>query len=224
MRPQRPTSVFVIGILHLIGGGMGLLNFLCLAGMYGLLLLVFRRPGAPANPTLDQEIYLHEHVPSYTAFTVAWWLLYVVLGVLLLAAGFGLCRMRPWARRLSVVYACLSIVSKILYVVYFLAVLRPAFADFVAAKGNLYPPPALSVQEWTFYSMPISSAVIMIYPAIVLVIMLMPSTVRAFAGAGAAGADEHDEGWPAREGPGPEPELAAGPEERPAPGDDRITR
>jgi hypothetical protein len=224
MRPQRPTSILVIGILHLIGGGMGLLSFLVLVGMYGLLLLVFRRPGAPANPTLDQELYLHEHVPSYTAFTVAWWSLYVVLGVALLAAGFGLCRMRPWARWLSVGYACLSIVSKIVYIVYFLALLRPAFANFVAEKGSLYPPPALTIQEWTFYSMPISSALIMIYPAVVLYVMLSPSTGRAFAAAGAAGPDEHDEGWKGPEGPGPEPAVAPGPEERPAPGDDRITR
>jgi hypothetical protein len=192
MPKYRPTPVLVIAILHLVGGGLGLFFSLC--GCAGLLMgsafSSFPMPTAPARPGQPSpppppgpgEVmkFYNENVPGYQAFTIGSLAVSFLLDGMLLAAGVGLLNMRPWARVLSLVYAPISIVNRLVAFVYQLVLVVPATEKLYAQN------PALAGMS-SFMSITsvlglVVSLLFIIYPLTVLVILLMPSTAAAFRG------------------------------------------
>ena len=213
MRRHRTTPILVLAILHLIGGGLGLIGSLCGCGglLMGNALGSFKpptfpaRPGQPPPPSFNDPMkYLNDHVPGYRAFTIVSLALSFLLGIMLISGGIGLLNMQPWARWLSLVYAPISIVVRVGEFVYQLVWVMPAtnalYAKSMAATGfaSLM---TISSEIGLFVNL-----LFVIYPITVLIILLLPSTAAAFRGEAPvrgedAGAEEMDENEPRREPP-----------------------
>jgi hypothetical protein len=126
MPRKRPTAVFTIAVLHLVGGGLGLL-----AGVCGGFILALRA-NAVNNGTGDTMTeYLDANVPSLQAVMMLDLGVDVLLSLLLLVAGLGLLSMQLWARGLTVFYAILSIGHKIGYVVFQIGFVFPVLNEFL---------------------------------------------------------------------------------------------
>lgn len=193
MRRQPTTAILVIAILHLVGGGLGLLGSLC--GCGGFLMAdsfssitpgtptLQTRPGQLPPPPNPKEVmqYLNDNVPGYFTFTIASMALSFLLDIMLLSGGIGLLKMQSWARWLSLaVYAPLSILFHVASFVYTLVWVMPAtqalYAKFTAAMG-LSSFMTLSTGIGAF-----GALLVVIYPIAVLIVLLLPSTTAAFRG------------------------------------------
>ena len=97
---RRRTAVTVFGILNI---GFGVLGIF---GLLGTMLVFAMIKDTTSNPVIQ---LIHNN-PAYAA----WMNLSIVLGlaarVVLLAAGIGLLKLKPWARMLSIAYAIYAIV------------------------------------------------------------------------------------------------------------------
>lgn len=212
MPNYRPTPVLVIAILHLVGGGLGLIFSLCgCAGLFmGSALSSMTlptapvRPGQPAPPPPPgpNEImkFYNENVPGYQAFTIGAIVVSFLLDGMLLAAGIGLLNMRPWARGLSLAYAPISIVNRVFAFIYQLVFVMPATEKLYAQNPVLAG--MSSFMTITTGVGLVVNLLFIIYPIAVLVILLMPSTAAAFRGQApvrAEGASEEasdsDDSW-----------------------------
>jgi hypothetical protein len=185
---KPPTAVYVLAILHLVGGGLGLLGVLA----NGALLAVNASkaapaaPGRPVNPQDPGALQQHyaDKVPAFHVYQACELALGLLLSALLLAGGVGLLKMRPWGRTLSLVYAPLSIATHLVALVYGLAFIIPATREFfeLAAKQNPQLGPAVVAGEVGGYIGLFFGTVVIIYPIVVLVILLRPSIAAAFRG------------------------------------------
>jgi hypothetical protein len=193
MRRQRTTAILVIAILHLVGGGLGLIGTLC----GGATLLIMpslssfmpptppARPGPPplpAQPPGYNEMmdYMNDNVPGYRAFLIGTLAVNFLMDVMLLSAGIGLLKMQPWARWLSLIYAIISILVHIGSFVYNLLWVIPATQ---ALYANFTTMPAFSsLMTITSEVGAFLTLLIIIYPIVVLIILLLPSTSAAFRG------------------------------------------
>jgi hypothetical protein len=120
-----------------------------------------------------------ERIPLYRAYSITNRVLSILFCILLVAAGLGLLAMQSWARWLSVAYAVLSILANLGVFVYTIAFFIPA--DHEAFRRV----PPQSDQEQLAYNIanvvaPAGPCVMMLYPAVVLVVMLLPSVGAAF--------------------------------------------
>ena len=112
---QRPTSVTVFGILNIVFAAFGVLGLIASIALFFM-------PGNSNNPVIK---IMNEN-PAYAT----WLKVCIPLGLLsctaLLAAGIGLLRLKPWARKLSIGYAIYAIVFGILgMVVNFIFLVEP---------------------------------------------------------------------------------------------------
>lgn len=202
MRRHRTTPILVFGILHLVGGGLGLLGSLC--GVGSLLMVnsigsftpptIPARPGQPQlpmPPSGDQLMkQLYDTVPGYRAFTIGSLTFDFLLEFMLIAAGIGLLTVQPWARWLSLVYAPISILIRLGSFFYSLIWVLPATRAVYANNPALAGFSALAT---------ISSGIgvfmtllFILYPIAVLIVMLMPSTAAAFRGEAPARGEDGD--------------------------------
>src|SRR4051812_34623792 len=158
MRRKRPTIVFVLGILHLVGGGLGLACGLCL-GINQVLqaTLIASMPPAPPpraaaqplqpgaatqDPTLAIHRQIQQTVPYYLVYSACALGFSLILDVLLLVCGLGLLNMWSWSRPASLVYAWLSLLHKVCCTVYLVAVYFPtanAIVDKQAQQPGMVP-------------------------------------------------------------------------------------
>lgn len=212
MRRQRTTPILVIAILHLVGGGLGLIGSLC--GCGGLVMTnalssaiptVPQRPGQPPPPpsAADAMKYYNEHIPGYRAFTFGGLALSLMLDLMLLAAGIGLLNVQPWARWLSIVYAPISILNRLASFVYQLVWVLPVTQELYAknpAMAGMSSIVSISGGIGLFVSL-----LFVLYPISVLVIMLLPSTAAAFRGELPAREDDFPEDEGEEEAPWREP-------------------
>lgn len=203
MRRQRTTPILVIAILHLVGGGLGLLLSLCTVG--GLVMTSTlgsitpppsfpTRPGQPAPPmppTADQIMkQMNDQIPGYRAFTVGSLASSFLLDFMLLTAGIGLLSVQPWARWLSLVYAPLSILNRLGSFLYSLIWVLPATKALYANNPGL-----AGFSSFATITSGISlffSLTLIAYPIAVLIILLMPSTAAAFRGETRIRSNEED--------------------------------
>jgi len=174
---SKPTAVVVLAILHLVGGSLDLLITLgslamsaASKGQGGL--------GAANARQLGQAL---ETIPAYHLVVGVQIGLNILLDVMLLSAGFGLLGLRPWARTLSLVYAPLSIVLRILSTVWTVVWMMPVMTAVLQEQmgGNPQAGPILEVAQYVGVCF---SLVFLAYPIVVLVILTRPAIVAAFRG------------------------------------------
>jgi hypothetical protein len=200
---QWPTSILILAILHLVAGGFGIFG-----SCYSVVIMATAcsasspatvvtpaptnqpgRPSTSAPPSASQIMkYYEEHIPGYKAFTFTALAVDLVLDLMLLASGIGLLLMHPWARVLSLIYAPLSILFHVISFAYQLIFVMPATHDIFAQMSSVGPMGSL-LAAITDISLIVSSLVI-IYPIVVLILLLRPSTVSAFRGEAPSKTDE----------------------------------
>jgi hypothetical protein len=188
MRVKRPTSVVVIAIFHFIFGALGLLWGLF--QMVGAVVIYSQpKPAAvapnPNQPTiLAIQPYLHARAPYWREANLLAALTGLFLSVVLLADGVGLLFCQRWARFVAIGYGALSILYQVCWLLYAILCLLPiqlAFYDALPAAA------AQAQAEKTGGRIGVACGSLLpvlglIYPAIVLVVMLLPSVAAAFQG------------------------------------------
>ena len=65
----------------------------------------------------DMEDLMGRKIPHYKSWQYFGLSLGLLSGTVMLASGIGLLKMRPWARRLTIIYACYNILNTIVTVV-----------------------------------------------------------------------------------------------------------
>jgi hypothetical protein len=164
---HRPTSVTVFGILNLIFGGLGMCGLVFLA-----ILMFVPIEGFDPNSGMGP---LEEH-PVFQAYQQISVGLGFVSSIVLIAAGIGLLRLRPWGRTLSIVYAGYAIVSTILGTIINFAVMMPIMMQQAeAAEG-----PARAAAMGGAIGGSVGGCVGLIYPVLLLYFMLRPHVRAAF--------------------------------------------
>jgi hypothetical protein len=181
-------AVLVIAILHLVFGGLGLLCTVCggLMDLAGAQKALAQAGDAQQQQMAQQQrrkevterVHM-ERIPLYQAYSVTNRVLSTLFCIVLVAAGIGLLLMQSWARWLSVGYAVLSILTNMGVFVYTIAFFIPA--DHEAFRRL----PPQSDQEQLAYNIanvvaPAGPCVMMLYPAVVLIVLLLPSVGAAF--------------------------------------------
>jgi hypothetical protein len=207
MKRRRPASVLTLGILHLVGGGLGLIVVFC-AGL-GLVMQASAASGAlgpPAQQDVGMRLRLAvmQAVPSFQPVEIGDVLLRLLLALMLLAFGAGLLMMQPWARWGSLVYAGLSVVEKLFLLGYQLFVVWPVADAWVQREALSQPAGFAFGAKLGFFGNTFFQAAFIIYPLVVVVILLLPAVGRAFS---EPARDERrrrgrDEDWEEREDEG----------------------
>lgn len=162
---QRPTSVTVFGILNIVFAAFGI---------FGLIfsIALFYLPADTNNPVIK---LIHES-PAYAA----WIKVCIPLGLLscavLLAAGIGLLRLRPWGRTLSIAYAIYAVVFGLVgTVVNFIFVTQPMIEQAHQQQG-----PQAAGAMGAVIGGSIGGCFGLIYPVLLLIFMLRPVVAAAF--------------------------------------------
>ncbi len=195
-KPERPSSVLVIAILQICFGSLGLLFNLCGGAMQaaGGAKMFAPPPGAAAQAPPDVEAMMQARVPYYKAYQMSALALGVVAGAVMLVGGIGLVKMRPWARPLTIGYACynivITIVGFVMNVIVNGPVMKEVYAELrkdpnIARMGGL-----MDITEAAATIMAYGSLVLLVYPIVLLTVMFLPSVREAFRAAGSPGPDE----------------------------------
>lgn len=187
MERNRPTSVLVIAILHFVIGGTGALCNLCATVqlVVGSQVASF---GNPQQAKQQQQIEeaLTAKIPGYRIHQVislaASWL----FTALLIVAGLGLLQMQMWGRTLSLVYAVLSLLHKIVTAIYIYVLVLPAYRDVFRLIDMPNKQAAQVAETIAMVTAGVTPPIMMIYPIVVLIVMLLPSVSAAFRSGGRA--------------------------------------
>jgi hypothetical protein len=192
MNPQqRPTAVLVMAILNFVWGGWKLMGFLCGGlGLLFILVLVKNLPAPPAgpggtvspNPMADMW-GMYESVPGFFPYTLVTTVVGLGMETLLIVAGVGLLKLRPWARSACLVYSVYTIFITLVGTVYTIVWVKPAilrwFEEHSPVPGAA--PPTMFMSGGLSDLLSILGAVIgMAYAVALLVVMLLPHVRAAF--------------------------------------------
>lgn len=188
MRPQRPAAVVTIAVLNFVFGGLGILSFLCL----GLLAALFfslssGNPSGPGDP-FAVVTDMFSHVPYFMEYTLITGTLGTIMAIVLIASGFGLLNLRPWARTACFIYAGYSIIQTIVGLVYNITIANPAMAEWqrthVRGGAGMSGNEAMSGVSSVFGAM-----LGMAYAVAILIVLTRPHVVAAFSGQSDSGMD-----------------------------------
>jgi hypothetical protein len=185
----------VFGALGIVGGlcgGAGLL-FLFKAMPKFAAQAQAARPGTPPMP--DFFALLDKHVPGFVTYIWVSLGIAALMGMLLVACGIGLLKMRGWARWGSILYATVTILMQLAGVYFQLTSnMGPAMAAYqreledwqqqMTPGRPVVQNPALAMYEnpTLTTALSIGGALFnMAYPIVLLVILLRPNVRAAFA-------------------------------------------
>ena len=188
MQPQRPPAVLVIAILSMIGGVIGMV-----CHTYGSLSPWVESALSKAwedSPDDDESPNNADDEPAVsigeTWSKKAEWGLSVydlLLSTLMMVVGLGLLAMREWARKLALICAALIIVSSVAGI----AVTTYGWSQ-PADSADIDDDEPAGLDDFTRvtkilgYIMDVSERILWLaYAVAVLVILLRPSTIAAFA-------------------------------------------
>src|SRR5262249_39013639 len=93
----------------------------------------------PPDLAARQQRFLDQAIPYYPAVQVAQAAPWGVLAAMLVVAGVGLLRMRPWGRKLSLAFGIGAIVYQLAALVFMLGFMIPAMNDFYAQMQQEFP-------------------------------------------------------------------------------------
>ena len=103
---NRPTSVLVFAILHLILGGLG---------VFGLAFELARRLGVFTLPTEGNPVYqLMEDNAAFNLYNDIMQVVGAAAVVVLIASAIGLLKMKPWARTVTIAYGVYSLATYVM--------------------------------------------------------------------------------------------------------------
>lgn len=165
---QRPTSVTVFGVLNIAFGILGILatamNILSLA-MLGT--QAGSMPSGVFNPMSHplMSLWMKINIPVG-----------IVVNIVLVAAGIGSLRLRPWARKASILYAAFAIFVTIVGVIINSVVMIPMMSGLDPAKPNSM------AMMFGFIGGTVGALLGLIYPTLLWYFYTRPHVVAAFEG------------------------------------------
>lgn len=189
---NRPASVTVFGVLSIVFGTLGLLGTAFGAAMLIILKSSPQRPGSPNNVFMPN---LHPVADAWTMIGIP---LGMVFTIVLIVSGIGLLRLRPWGRKLSLIYVVYTLISVAIGVVIQAVFVIPATLEQARALNT---PEANGAFIGAIIGMA-SAGIGLIYPGLLWYFMTRPHVLVAFGlrNAPAEGAN----GWAAGSGALPE--------------------
>jgi hypothetical protein len=197
MARKRPARIVVFGILNLIGGGWDLL--VCFIGCLGLVAVGTGRTPAPrpgAAPDMSSTTtYIFAHAPHYKAFLTVDAGLEFLLGLLLIVAGIGLLMMQGWGRWVSLAYVPLALIGRLVNFVYRIAFVVPLISEFYekgVKSGTTQEAAATGAKVGAIGALVFQLA-FCLYPLVLGMFMLLPSTAEAFRPRGRKRRDRYEE-------------------------------
>lgn len=163
---QRPTVVTVFGILNIVFAAFGL--FGALASV-----MLFAAAGTNSNNPVVQIIQNNPGYATWLKFSIV---MGVVVCAVLLAAGIGLLKLKPWARTISIIYAIYAIVMVFVggAVNYFFLV-----QPMLQQSQHQHGPEAAGAVGGAVGGM-FGSCFGLIYPVLLLIFMMRANVVAAF--------------------------------------------
>src|SRR5579884_853918 len=188
MPQKRPVAVVVVAVFQLLFGVLALLDSAStLAGLDRTVAAAGQVSTSKKESVsvADVEKRLEQNVPGYGVIKQASVGLEGVLAVMMIASAIGLLRLRPWGRVLALVYAVLSIVSRLGYLAWFLATVPPVVSAFgkelAAAGGDL----AELTGTWfpiAYVGLQVVMSLSVLYPIIVLIVLSRRRVRAVFTG------------------------------------------
>lgn len=163
---QRPTGVTVFGILSIVLGIFGLMGIVF--GVVFMVLSGFIETGP--NPVLDAM----QGNRGYQVFSFVSMVLGAVFTTLLVVAGVGMLKMKPWSRKLSVVYSLYAIVSAIAGLIINVTLV------FGPALNEAAPGPDRMGLMFGMISTIVGSVIGVIYPVALLIYCWRRQTIATF--------------------------------------------
>ena len=142
-----------LAVLNIIFGAVGLF------GLFRLIILLIMPPA-----WMGRDYALMMSIPGYKTYAMVGGILQVSMGVLLLACGIGLLRLRDWARKGSMIYAAIAVVTVVITVL-FLAWLIPAME---AAGVSSFQVDMMRVSGFT------GPVLGLVYPVVLLALLTRP--------------------------------------------------
>ena len=202
-KPDRPTAVLVIAIFHFIIGGLGVISSLCfgilmliLAALFNVAISEMQKKDPQEAKLLEDFIGSFANIPGLIPYLIGSTVISLILAVVLIVAGFGLLKMRGWARTASILYAVVALLMTVGGGLYSIAVINPAVEKAnqellqkieAHAKAKGRPVPAQQQNPFAnnpfinagsgIFGMAMGSA----YPIAVLIVMFLPKVTAAFA-------------------------------------------
>jgi len=154
VKQRRSGGVTALAVLNIIFGGLGLLS------LFNLIILLITPP-----TWMGRDYALMLSMPGYRTYIMVSGILQVGLGVLLLACGIGLLRLRDWARNGSMIYAAIAVVTVVINTVLLLAWQIPAME---AAGVSSFQVDAMRVSVFT------GPVLGLVYPVVLLALLTRP--------------------------------------------------
>jgi hypothetical protein len=187
MPAKRPTIISVIGILNIVLGSLGLLTNVC-CGVVGLIFLkVVTDMKPPADPNLAQmfaQIKKQNEMQGNFGLQLTNIGMATVTGTLLLVCGIGFMKMKPWARRVGLVYGAIGLLWAIALPFIHAQVvgqtLEKVNEDIRAKTGQSNP----LLESPAFANVALVMGLIfnLAYPVTMLILMLLPAVKTSLAG------------------------------------------
>ncbi|HEV3236893.1 MAG TPA: hypothetical protein VGZ25_07885 [Gemmataceae bacterium] len=183
MKRARPAIIMVFAILHLVFGGLGIFIDIC-SGITQASggAKVFTVGNNPQQVEQQQTIQttIEDRLPAYKAYMYGSLAVSFFLSTSLLVAGIGLLSMKPWARILSLVYAFVSLLEKIVRVIYSVMFLLPVYDEILTKLAEDRNQPFLATGMKFGLILGVAMIfVTMIYPLAVLIAMLTSTARKA---------------------------------------------
>jgi hypothetical protein len=207
MNRTRPTVVLVFAVLNIVFGSLALLIVSC-GAVFQLIVNRLAVSGAATSGALKDLVESSQkvqeamqlEVPGYTLITRVGLVMAFALTIAMIVGGIGLLRMKPWGRRLTIVWAGTLVLYQIAQTIYQVALVLPVqlrLQQEIMAK-QAGQGPDLSVGSSFVVVFAILFALLLIsYAVSFLVVMLLPTVSAAFAGkalpAGGEPEDYYDE-------------------------------
>lgn len=132
MARALPNSVFVIAVLQIVLGGLVFVFGLCLASIAASSKAITDAGVlGPVMEDLKQRQILYEHfidqrVPHRRTLESTNLGLRLALACLMMISGYGLLKLQPWGRALTILYALLTLTWNAFWLVFLFLQLKPA--------------------------------------------------------------------------------------------------
>jgi hypothetical protein len=185
MTKKRPSSITVFAILNMVFGGIFLLCMGCSLALAPLAQSFQAQQGQKI--AMDQQKlqklvqdHLDATVPGYAIFRKVALVITLVLPAFLIVAGLALLRMSAVARSLCIGWSLVAILYLLGSMIYQIAFVNEPSAEFMKKQQLELPS---FVTDSSFYTLIgiVFSVLLIIYPIILLVFAMLPSTGKAFA-------------------------------------------